>query len=291
LSSGVERASKLHLPRGPWATVLDCLCAQFVAIGRDVWLERIKRGRVLDENHAPIAAGHRYREGLCIYYFREVPFEAPIPFSESVVYIDEHLLVADKPHFLPVQPAGAYVEQTLLTRLTRRFDNIQLTPLHRIDRLTAGLVLFSTNAATRAIYQSLFLEQKIKKYYQAIAPPLPHLDFPLRRATRLTTGAPFFRMCEIAGAPNSETHIEVCEQGAQYWRYGLTPITGKKHQLRVHMAALGAAIANDPLYPLLRNEAADDYTRPLKLLAKQLAFIDPLTGIERNFVSGFELAC
>jgi tRNA pseudouridine32 synthase/23S rRNA pseudouridine746 synthase len=283
------------LPHGPWSTVLDCLCAQFAAIGRDIWLDRITRGRVLDTHGAPIAAEHPYREGLCIYYFREVSFEAPIPFTESVLYIDEHLLVADKPHFLPVLPAGSYVEQTLLTRLTRRFDNAQLTPLHRIDRLTAGLVLFSTNPATRALYQSLFAERKIKKYYEAIAAPLPQLDFPLRRATRLTTGEPFFRMRESNGVVNSETTIEVIEKGAvleqgkELWRYRLQPVTGKKHQLRVHMAALGAAIANDPLYPILNDEAADDYARPLKLLAKELAFIDPLTGIERNFVSGFEL--
>lgn len=248
------------------------------------------RGRVMDAQGQAINAQHPYREGLRIHYFREVANETAIPVVETVLYADAHLIVADKPHFLPVTPSGEYVEETLLARLIRRFDNPQLIPLHRIDRLTAGLVLFSANPATRAAYQSLFRTQEIVKRYEAIAPPLPHLTFPLCRATRLVTGDPFFRMQELDGLANTETRIEVCDQQADFWRYALFPRSGKKHQLRVHMAALGAPICNDPLYPLLREFSVDNYARPLQLLAQSLSFADPLTGQMRHFETALRLA-
>src|SRR5690606_16712956 len=174
------KPSTLHLPAGPWTTVLDCLCAHFPAISRETWLERFARGRVLDEQHRTIGAEHPHREGLRIRYFREVIDEVPIPFEENVLFHDEHLLVVDKPHFLPVIPAGAYVRETLLNRLIERFDNPDLVPLHRLDRLTAGLVLFSCNPHSRTRYQELFRQQRIAKRYLALAPALPHLEFPLR---------------------------------------------------------------------------------------------------------------
>ena len=144
-----HQASTLYLPPGAWSTVLDCLCEHFSSIRREQWLDRIARGRVLDAQGQAIAVDLPYREGLRIHYFREVPDEQPIPVVESILYADEHLVVADKPHFLPVTPAGEYVEQTLLRRLIRRLDNPHLVPLHRIDRHTAGLVLFSANPQTR----------------------------------------------------------------------------------------------------------------------------------------------
>lgn len=288
MNSGV-RPSVLHLPRGPWLTVLDCLCAQFPAITREQWLDRMARGRVTDAQGLPIDPAQRYREGLRVHYFREVANEAPIPFVETVLYADEHLIVVDKPHFLPVMPAGEYVAETVLARLITRFANPDLVPLHRIDRHTAGLVLFSANRATRSAYQALFLQKKIMKVYEAIAPALPQLNFPLSRMTRIVEGDPFFRMQEIAGAPNSETRVDVRERDGDWWRYTLFPISGKKHQLRVHMAALGAPICNDPLYPVLCETLGDDYTRPLKLLARSLSFIDPLTGVARHYDSQLDL--
>lgn len=284
------RASTLHLPAGPWATVLEALCEHFATISRQTWLERMARGRVLDMQGVAIDAQQPYREGLRLQYFREVSDEAPIPFVESVLYADAHLVVADKPHFLPVTPAGAYVEQTLLARLTRRLDNPHLVPLHRIDRLTAGLVLFSADPGSRAAYQRLFAERKIHKQYQAIAPALPALSFPLVRHTRLVAGEPFFLMREAQGPANSETRIEVCERRGPLWRYGLYPVTGKKHQLRLHLAALGAGICNDPFYPLLHAQGPDAYDRPLQLLAQGLGFIDPLSGQPRHFESRLRLA-
>ena len=288
-SAAQHQASTLYLPPGPWATVLDCLCDHFTAISREQWLDRFARGRVLDGQGQPIGAEAAYREGLLIHYFREVPNEKVIPVQETVLYADEHLVVADKPHFLPVTPAGEYVEQTLLRRLIRRFDNPHLVPLHRIDRHTAGLVLFSANPGSRSAYQALFPSRQIEKRYEAIAGALPGLVFPLLHKSRLVDGEPFFRMQEVPGVSNTETLVEVREKHGDLWRYGLYPVTGKKHQLRVHMSALGAAICNDPFYPQVLKDAEDDPAKPLKLLAQGLRFIDPLTGQEREFESGIRL--
>lgn len=284
-----HQASTVFLPPGPWATVLDCLCEKFPAIGREQWLDRFARSRVLDGDGQPIAVDRAYREGLKIHYFREIPNEAPIPVIETVLYADEHLVVADKPHFLPVTPAGDYVEQTLLRRLIQRLGNPDLVPLHRIDRHTAGLVLFSANRQTRSAYQALFPTRRIEKIYEAIAPALPDLAFPRVHESRLVDGEPFFRMQEGPGAANTQTRIEVTERNGALWRYALYPVTGKKHQLRVHMAALGAAICNDPFYPDVVKDAIDDYDRPLKLLARELAFIDPVLGEPRRFASRLHL--
>lgn len=287
-------SSTVHLPPGNWPSLLDGLCARFPQVSRAVWQARFAKGRVLGADGQPLAADQPYREGLRVHYFREVPDEPPIPFEARILYRDAHLLVADKPHFLPVLPAGGYVEQTLLSRLARQLDNPHLVPLHRIDRLTAGLVLFSVEPRSRSRYQALFRERQIDKRYEAIAAALPGQHFPLQRRTRLVEGEPFFRMQEVAGEPNSETLIEVLERGDDAWRYALTPVTGKRHQLRVHMAALGAALHNDPLYPQLdaarHGREADDYTRPLKLLARELRFRDPLSGVQRAFHSELTLA-
>ena len=283
-----HQASTVCLPPGRWATVLDCLCEHFQAIGREVWLDRFARGRVLDAQGQALALDHPYRQGLRIHYFREVPNEKPIPVLETILHVDEHLVVADKPHFLPVTPTGEYVEQTLLRRLIRRLDNPHLVPLHRIDRHTAGLVLFSASPQSRSAYQQLFPTRRIDKHYQAIAPALPGLQFPLVHKSRMANGEPFFRMREVAGDSNSETVADVLERNGELWRYGLSPVTGKTHQLRVHMAALGAPICNDPFYPEVV-QGEDDYAKPLKLLARSLRFSDPLSGEERYFESCLSL--
>ena len=291
-STPAPRPSTLHLPPGDWATVLDCLCAHFANISRAVWLDRMARGRVLGADGVPIGPQQAYKVGLRVQYFREVAQEVEVPFIETILYADEHLVVADKPHFLPVTPSGSYVEQTLLARLTRRLSNPQLVPIHRIDRLTAGLVLFSANTQTRDAYQALFRQRCITKCYEAIAPALPHLQFPLLHNSRMVAAEPFFLMREAVGIANSETRIEVREQRGDFCRYALYPVTGKKHQLRLHMAALGAGICNDPFYPQLSvsADAVDDYRLPLKLLAQSLEFNDPLTGLQRRFDSQLSLS-
>lgn len=281
--------STLQLPPGAWPTVLECLCERFPAVARSQWLERMERGRVVDGDGRFVTPDTPHRVGLEIHYYREVPDEPAIPFEDVVLHEDVDLLVAEKPHFLPVTPAGVHVHETLLGRLVRRTGNHALAPLHRIDRETAGLVLFSTNPDTRASYQALFRERRIEKQYEALAPALPGIEFPCVRASRIVAGEPFFRMQEIDGPANSETRIDVLARDDGRWRYALTPVTGRKHQLRVHMAALGAPIANDGLYPSLFHRAPGDYSAPLQLLARRLSFVDPLSGMERTFSSNLSL--
>jgi tRNA pseudouridine32 synthase/23S rRNA pseudouridine746 synthase len=278
--------STLRLPPGRWPTLLDGLCAHFPRVSRERWLDRFARGRVLDGDGRALRADAAYVAGATTRYFREVDDEPVVPFDERLVHVDDELVVADKPPFLPVAPTGAWVHETLLARLVRRLGHRELVPLHRIDRLTSGLVLFSANPATRARYQALFRERRIEKEYHALAAPLPALAFPLERRTRVERGEPFFRMREADGEPNAVTRIDVLDRAddASYWRYRLSPVSGRKHQLRVQMAALGAPIANDPLYPELR-DTSDDPARPLALLAYALAFRDPCDGAERRFVS------
>jgi tRNA pseudouridine32 synthase/23S rRNA pseudouridine746 synthase len=282
-------ASTLQLPPGTWPAVLDCLCERFPAVARSQWLDRMARGRVMDGDGRWLTPETPYRVGLEVHYYREVSDEPPIPFDEVVLHADADLLVADKPHFLPVTPSGAHVHETLLGRLIRRTGNVALAPLHRIDRDTAGLVLFSVNPQSRARYQALFRERRIEKSYEAIAPALPDIEFPCIRSSRMVAGEPFFRMREIEGPANSETRIDVLARGEGTWRYALTPITGRKHQLRVHMAALGAPIANDGIYPSVCQREPGDYLAPLQLLANRLSFVDPLSGVGRSFSSTFAL--
>jgi len=281
--------SRLQLPPGPWPTLLDGLCARFPAIPREAWVDRFARGRVQEASGAALTADAPYRVGMEVRYFREVIDEPVVAAREAVLHVDAHLVVADKPHGLPVTPAGAYVRETLLRRLIERLDNPDLVPLHRLDRATAGLVLFSANPDTRDAYQVLFRERRIRKQYEAIAPALPGAVFPLVRNTRLERGEPFFRMREVEGTPNSETRIDVVARDGAWWRYALEPVSGRKHQLRVHMAALGAPIRNDPWYPALLAPAQADLLPPLQLLARVLAFDDPLDGRPRVFESAMRL--
>lgn len=278
-------ASTVQIPPGSWTNLLDYLCQRFPGVSERQWQQRFADGRVLDDTGRALDPAQSCRTGQIVRYFREVDKEPPIPFAATIIHADKDLVIADKPHFLAVMPAGRFVEQTLLRRLIHELGNVNLVPLHRIDRGTSGLVMFSANPATRSAYQSLFREKRIRKTYEAIAPPLPALTFPLLRQSRIVAGEPFFRMCEIEGAPNSESRIDVISRGEEYWRYALEPVTGRKHQLRVHMAGLGAAILNDPFYPRLAEAKVDDYTRPLKLLARSLAFNDPLSGEQLSFNS------
>ncbi len=279
-------AACIVLPAGDWNRILDFLVERFAGIDAGDWRQRMRRGLVLDGRGAALAPDAAYRRGETVWYYRELASEVPIPFEAQILYQDAQLLIADKPHFLPVVPAGRFLQQSLLLRLKKQTGIDTLAPLHRIDRGTAGLVAFSVDPATRGVYQQLFAQRRVDKYYEALAPLIVGLQWPLTRRSRLVAGEPFFLMHETAGAPNSETVFEAAEPRGALSLYRLRPRSGKKHQLRVHMAAIGAAIINDPLYPRLQPEAAaDDFTRPLQLLARGLAFTDPLNGLARHFES------
>ena len=278
-------ASCVALPPGEWPTILDFLVQQFPAIARAEWAARMQRGDVLDAQGALLRPGTPYRPRARVYYYRDLPQEPRIPFDEAVIFQDEHLVVADKPHFLPVTPSGHYLQETLLVRLKNLLRIDTLVPLHRIDRETAGLVMFSVRPEDRNAYQLLFRQHTIEKHYEAIAPWRRDMAFPITRQTRIVEGQPFFRQQEASGPANSQTHIEVLQVQGELARYALRPVTGKKHQLRVHMNALGLPILNDRMYPPVADTPADDFNRPLQLLAKSVAFTDPVTGQARQFHS------
>jgi tRNA pseudouridine32 synthase/23S rRNA pseudouridine746 synthase len=297
LRDGVS-PSCVALPRlrqCPWPTLLDYLAARLPRIPRAEWQARLRAGHVVDDDGRALDEYTPYLHGQRVYYWRTLADEAPVPFQETVLYRDAHVVVADKPHFLPVTPGGRYVRETLLVRLKRVLDLPDLSPLHRIDRETAGLVVFSVQAHERDAYQRLFRERRVDKTYEAIAPWRDGLRWPLRRTSHLREDEKaFFRMREAApeeGLPaNSETWIEPLERlgpQADHARYRLRPVTGKRHQLRVHMAALGLPIVGDQFYPVVRRgpDEPEDYTQPLQLLARAIAFDDPITGERRAFES------
>jgi tRNA pseudouridine32 synthase/23S rRNA pseudouridine746 synthase len=277
------------LPPGRWKTILEFFQEQYPRIAVETWTMRMAKGEVIDECGQSIDLQTAYRVGACIFYYRELENERIIPFFEQVIYQDEHILVADKPHFLPVIPSGRFLQQTLLVRLRNTYNLESLVPIHRLDRETAGVVLFSVNPSTRGHYTSLFRNRKVTKVYEALAPTNDTTRLPTIRRSRIVPGEPFFRMKEVPGAVNSETHITYrCTVGRDSI-YELIPRTGRKHQLRLHLAALGIPIVNDKLYPVITRGRDDDFSNPLKLLAKSLSFACPLTGQQHYFESGIKL--
>lgn len=280
--------SCVALPPGGWATVLDFLAERFPMVTRADWQARMAAGRVVAGDGSPLAAHTAYRKDLRVWYYREWAEEAPVPFQETVLFQDEQLVVADKPHFLPVMPSGRHVRETLLVRLKQRLGLDTLVPIHRIDRETAGLVVFSVQPATRGAYQRLFAERAVRKQYEAIVHWPPPAPLPAVYRSRLADV--FMRSETVAGEPNAETAIALRELRGDVALLDLAPHTGRKHQLRAHCEALGVPIVGDGIYPVLRPEGADDWQNPLRLLARGIAFDDPVTREARVFRSTLSLA-
>ena len=278
-------ASSVVLPEGPWATVLEFLVQRFPGITHAQWLQRLQDGDVVDEQGLVLAPHSSYTPKRRLYYYRTLAAEPPIPFDEVVLWQDAHLLVVDKPHFLPVVPSGKYLQETVLVRLKNRLGLHDLVPIHRIDRDTAGLVLFSINPATRDAYHALFRDRVVAKTYECIAPANPALPWPIHRESRIAVSSHFMQQTEVDGPVNAITDITPLETLGPWARYQLQPLTGQRHQLRVHMAALGLPLLFDGMYPTLTPEDATDYARPLQLLAQRIAFTDPLSGEARQFES------
>lgn len=281
--------SYLWLPEGRWDGMLAFLAANFPAVSAASWAERLGRGEVVDGAGTALRADSPVRRGTRIWYYRELEGETPIPFEEQILFQDEHLVVVDKPHFLPMIPTGRFLHETLLVRLKKRLGLRHLTPIHRLDRETAGVVIFSHREESRGTYQSMFQKRSMEKVYEALAAPLEGAAFPFVHRSRMVDGTPFFRMREVEGEPNSETLIDVIGERAGATLYRLQPRTGRKHQLRLHMASLGVPILGDVFYPVALPCKGDDFTRPLQLLARSIAFTDPLTGERRYFESEREL--
>jgi len=280
--------NKLWLPIGDWKTVLEFFQWKFPHLEMADCVKRFRHNEVVNDSGEILTETSQYQPKQHIYFYRELKEELQVPFQEKIIYQNDRILIVDKPHFLPVAPTGQYLHETLLVRLRvqTKIDSLELS--HRLDRETAGLVLLTKQEKYRSHYHQLFSERKIKKTYHAIT-KANDASFPLTYTSQLSQDKDSMRMKEDNGKHNSETEINLLEQNANEFLLELIPTSGKKHQLRVHLASLGMPIKNDPLYPHRRTKAANDFSHPLQLVAKSLEFIDPIDGQLRCFTSGYQL--
>ncbi|MCW8878177.1 MAG: pseudouridine synthase [Kangiellaceae bacterium] len=290
------RTSEITLPakNSGWKTILAFLNYRFPHVGEHVWRSRILEGKVHWYGGEAITLTSTFQPSKRLCYYREVKQEPNIPFTHKVIYQDEHLLVACKPHFLPVTPGAEYVNECLLERIRNQKNLADIVPIHRLDRDTAGLVMFSTNRESRHLYYQLFAERKIEKHYLAIAKlnqdfqslPIP---FSWKIKSRLEKSEPSFTMTEVKGEVNARSTIKLVSRRASMGLFELSPETGKTHQLRLHMMKIGTPILNDRFYPKLLPKEAPQFDSPLQLLAKHLSFIDPIDNVRKQFDSARDL--
>ncbi|MYW91546.1 pseudouridylate synthase [Amycolatopsis rubida] len=282
--------ARLRLPEeGPWTTLLEHLVERLPRVAPARIEEMLHEQRIHGED-GPLGIDAAYVPGSFIWFHRDVPDEVPVPFDVTVLHRDEHLLVADKPHFLATIPRGRHVLETALVRLRRSLDLPALSPAHRLDRVTAGLVMFVITPSARGAYQTMFRDRLVHKEYEAIAPYDAGLELPRTVHSRIMKERGVLAAQEVPGPPNAESTVELLEHRDGLGRYRLTPATGRTHQLRVHMCSLGIPILGDDFYPELHEKPLDDFTKPLQLLAEVLEFDDPLTGEHRRFTSRRTLA-
>ncbi|HEY9439551.1 MAG TPA: pseudouridine synthase [Streptomyces sp.] len=286
---------RVRLPEdraGRWPTVRDHLLDRFGgAIGARRVDAMLGEGLFVGADGRAVRADEPYAAGRLLWFHREFAPEEPVPFPVGVVFRDEHLVVADKPHFLATTPRGRHITETAVARLRRELGLPALQPAHRLDRLTAGLVLFVVRPEERGAYQTLFRDRLVRKEYEAVAPYDPAVALPRTVRSRIVKERGVVAAREEPGEPNSASRIELLEHRTGLGRYRLVPATGRTHQLRVHMNALGLPLLHDPLYPVVAPDAPPgDWSRPLQLLARVLEFTDPVTGGQRRFESGLRLA-
>lgn len=294
-------ATRLHVPlHGPWSTIADYMAERFFHLDPDLLRDRFDRGEIVARDGTPITRETALGDAEFIWYYREPPAEIPIPFSERILYQDDDLVVIDKPHFVPTTPGGRYLQNSALVRLRRRLDIPDLAPIHRLDRATAGVLMFAARPETRGAYQLMFEKRQVEKVYEAVsARPAGWDDTSVTEAERSFPVVYRNHIVKLRGEvcvqvdadrePNSETLIELLAIDDRVVHTLLRPHSGKMHQLRVHLAALGLGIMNDSFYPELLPEAPDDFRRPLQLLARELRFVDPLTGADRVFETTLKL--
>lgn len=263
--------------------VLAELTARFGAQAR----AKVLAGEVVDVDGAVVDAATVLAAGSSVYLYRDLPDEVAVPFEIPVLYRDDNIVVADKPHFLATMPRGGHVAQTALVRLRNELGLPELSPAHRLDRLTAGVLLFTTRREVRGAYQTLFARGQVRKTYLARAAVDPTLALPRVVRNRIVKRRGHLQAVCEPGVPNAETLVELLGPEG---RYRLTPRTGRTHQLRLHMASLGLPILGDTLYPNVIDVPAGDFSTPLRLLAQRIEFDDPLTGAHRTFVSRRDIA-
>ncbi|MBF6211595.1 RluA family pseudouridine synthase [Nocardia puris] len=275
--------ARLRLPEtGEWATLRDHLVERLPRVDPARIDQLLREGAIVDMD-GPVAPDAAYVPGGAVWFHRDLPDETPVPFEITVVHRDDDLLVVDKPHFLATIPRGQHIRQTALVRLREELGLPDLVPAHRLDRVTAGLVLFIVNPARRGAYQTMFHRRTVRKEYEAIAPYDPALTLPRTVRSRIVKEKHVLAAMEVDGEPNAETEVDLLEHRDGLGRYRLRPHTGRTHQLRLHMNGLGIPILGDDFYPTLTDKPVDDFTRPLQLLAATLEFTDPISGEPRRF--------
>lgn len=288
-------AVRLRLPPDPerrWPTVRDHLLDRFAPLAERFDAARVDAMLDAGEFHTlqgPLTGGTPYAPGTHVFFHRDFAPEERVPFEARVLYRDDHLVIADKPHFLATTPRGRHITETLLARLRRDLGIPTLQPAHRLDRLTAGLVLLVVRPEDRGLYQSLFQRRRVHKEYRAVAVHDPAVSLPVTVRSRLLKEREDIVVREVPGEHNSESHVELLRAADGHGLYRLVPTTGRTHQLRVHMNSLGLPLLHDPLYPHLRPHGPDDHARPLQLLAHTLAFTDPVTARSHRFHSALRL--
>lgn len=270
-----------------WTTMHDFLLDRLPAFVPVT--EMLSAGGFFDQAGRPWTGEEDYRPNAFVWFHRELVPEPVVPFDIEVLYADERIVVVDKPHFLATTPRGTHVVESVLVRLRGARDLPDLAAAHRLDRLTAGVLVLTTHRRYRAAYAGLFQAGGVHKTYEALARFDPTLDFPRRLTSRIEKRRGHLQAEVVDGEPNAETLVELLETRGQHARYRLTPTTGKTHQLRVQLAALGLPIHGDPLYPRVLDVAADDFSAPLQLVASGLSFIDPIDKTLRDYTSRFAL--
>lgn len=294
--SKAARPSEITLPpvnRG-WDNLYQFLCEQFPRIAAEIWAERLSAGKVHWYSGEIVTMQTPFMPSRRLCYYREVVTEPVVAAAHHILYQDAHILVACKPHGLPVIPGGEFVNECLLERVRRETGLTDVAPVHRLDRDTAGLVLFSLEPCTRPAYYQLFATGQIQKTYQAVAHLPEHLlqcalPYEVNLYNRLEKSQPRFLMQQVEGEPNARSTLRLVARQQQLGLFALTPHTGKTHQLRLHMQALGCPILFDPYYPRLlpKNQPLPG---PLQLLARQLQFVDPVSSVQHSFCSPRQLS-
>jgi tRNA pseudouridine32 synthase/23S rRNA pseudouridine746 synthase len=270
---------------GPWVTLRDHLVERLAAgLTADEVDRRLRDGEFVDAKGAPVPLDAPFVPRSVVWTHRALPDEVPVPFELEVLHRDERLVVVDKPHFLATMPRGRHVVQSALARARVATGLPRLTPAHRLDRPTAGVLMLTTEQRWRGAYQGVFAAGRAHKEYLAVAPVRADLALPLVRRTHVAKEHGVHQAREVAGAePNAETLVELLDQRTGLGLYRLTPRTGRTHQLRCQLHGLGIPIVNDPLYPVERDVRVDDFSRPLQLLSSVLEFDDPVDGRRRRF--------
>jgi tRNA pseudouridine32 synthase / 23S rRNA pseudouridine746 synthase len=278
-------AVRLRTPaEGPWTTIRDHLVERLPRVAPER-IDTMLREQLIVDRSGPVAPDAPFLPEHFLWFHRDLPVEVPVPFEIEIVHRDDDLLVVDKPHFLATIPRGQHIVETALVRLRRDLGLPALSPAHRLDRVTAGLLMFVVRPERRGAYQTLFRDRLVSKSYEAIAPYEPTLTLPRTVRSRIVKERGVITAGEVSGAPNAETLVELVEHRDGLGRYKLTPTTGRTHQLRLHMSGLGVPILGDDFYPILTERPLDDFTRPLQLLSRSLEFTDPITGEQRRFRS------